>query len=304
MKAGFRCACFFSTAMLLLVAVGCTVTLPGSQPPTITPTPESSAIAQVTTSTQPIATPVPVYEGSFCAYSSGFIEDISIESSLLTRPLAVKIYLPPCYNKQRSGRYPVLYMLHGQTFENDQWQRLGLLTAADDLILAGTIRPMIIVMPYDISWTIGPENSSFDESFVKELIPYVEENYNSCPDRGCREVGGLSRGGNWAVYFGFAHPELFTAIGVHSAPLFYGEIPRLTNVLMAGDLAGKLPTIYIDVGNKDENINQVLTYVNLLKKYNVPYLFTEFAGYHSEDYWRGHVKDYLIWYSSQFVINP
>ena len=304
MKAGFRCANLFSIAVLLLTAVGCTVTLPRSQPFTITPAVESSDIAQVATSTHPTDTPVPVYEGSICAYSSGSIEDISIESNLLTRPLAVKIYLPPCYNKARSPGYPVFYMIHGQTFENDQWQRLGLLTAADHLILAGSIRPMIIVMPYDVSWTIGPENSSFDEAFVKELIPYMDENYNSCPDRGCREVGGLSRGGNWAVYLGFAHPELFTAIGAHSAPLFYGEILRITTILQAGELSGKLPGIYIDVGNKDENINQVLTYVNLFKKYNVPYLFTEFAGYHSEDYWSAHVQDYLMWYSSQFVINP
>ena len=305
MKSGLRSFYLFSIAALLLGVVGCTVTLPGSQPSTITPTTALNSVSLVATSTpQLTATPFPVYEGSLCAYSSGAIEDISIASDLLTRPLAVKIYLPPCYNKARFPGYPVLYMLHGQTFENDQWQRLGLLTAADDLILTGSIRPMIIVMPYDISWTIGPENSSFDEAFTQELIPYLEENYNSCPDRGCRAVGGLSRGGNWAVYLGFAYPELFTAIGSHSSPLFYGEIPRITTVLKAGDLTGKLPAIYIDVGNSDENINQVLAYVNLLKKYNVPYQFTEFTGYHSEDYWSAHVYDYLVWYSSQFAFNP
>jgi len=303
MKAGFRCACFFSTAMLLLAAVGCTVTLPVLHPPAITPTTMLNTIPQVATFT-PQTTTVPIYEGSFCAYSSGSIEDKLIESILLTSPLAVKIYLPPCYNILRNSGYPVLYMLHGQTFENDQWQRLGLLTVADELITAGIIRPMIIVMPYDISWTIGPENSLFDESFIQELIPYVDENFNSCVDRGCRAVGGLSRGGNWAVYLGFAHPELFTAIGSHSAPLFYGEILRITTFIDATEVPNIVPALYIDVGNKDENITQVLTYVNLLKKYNVPYLFTEFAGYHSEDYWRGHVKDYLIWYSSQFEIDP
>ena len=163
---------------------------------------------------------------------------------------------------------------------------------------------MIIVMPYDISWTIGPEDSSFDEAFIQELIPYVEENFNACSDRGCRAVGGLSRGGNWAVYLGFSHPEEFIAIGSHSSPLFYGEIPRITTALNTEDVANRLPAIYIDVGNKDENINQVLAYVNLLKKYNVPYLFTEFTGYHSEEYWSAHVSDYLMWYSSQFVVNP
>lgn len=305
MKAGFRCAYHVLIAALLLLVVGCTVALPVKQPPETNPTTASNSISHtVTSSPQPTVTPVPVYEGSYCAYSSGSIEDISIESGLLTHPLAVKVYLPPCYTGAHSPGYPVLYMLHGQTFENDQWQRLGLLTAADNLILAGSIRPMIIVMPYDMSWTIGPENSSFDEAFLQELIPYMETNYNSCADRRCRAVGGLSRGGNWAVYLGFAHPELFTAIGSHSSPLFYGEIPRITTALQSEALTKKLPGIYIDVGNSDENITQVLAYVNLLKKFNVPYLYTEFKGYHSESYWSAHVTDYLTWYSSKFEINP
>jgi enterochelin esterase-like enzyme len=190
-------------------------------------------------------------------------------------------------------------MLHGQTFENDQWQRLGLLSTADKLILSGEITPMIIVMPYDISWSAGPEISSFDESLVKELLPYIENSYNACQRRECRAVGGLSRGGNWSVYLGFKHPDLFEAIGVHSAPLFYGEILRITNALRVDGAISNLPAIFIDVGNKDENIQQVLVFVDLLKENNVPYEFVEFLGYHAEDYWRAHTADYLRWYSKQ-----
>ena len=304
MKAGFRCAIIFSMTALMLGVAGCTVSPPVAYTPTATKTTTELSYTPLATPTlRPTNTPVPLYEGSLCAYSNGTIEDVSIKSKLLTRPLAVKIYLPPCYDELRSDGYPVLYMLHGQASENDQWQKLGLLSTADTLITQGSIRPMIIVMPYDISWTIGPEDSSFDEAFIQELIPYVEENFNACSDRGCRAVGGLSRGGNWAVYLGFSHPEEFIAIGSHSSPLFYGEIPRITTMLNTEDVAERLPAIFIDVGNKDENINQVLAYVALLKKYNVPYLFTEFTGYHSEDYWSGHVSDYLMWYSSQFVVN-
>ena len=222
-------------------------------------------------------------------------------SNLLAQPLAVKIYLPPCYAENREEGYPVLYMLHGQTYLNDQWQRLGLLTAADELITTGSIIPMIIVMPYEISWSATPEESSFDESFLQEMLPYIDGNFNTCSERGCRAVGGLSRGGNWAIYFGFLQPEKFTAIGAHSAPLFYGQIQRMTTELKVTGAVAKLPAVYIDVGNSDENLQQVTTYVDLLKKNNVPYLFTEFQGYHSEDYWRAHVEDYLLWYSEEFT---
>ncbi len=246
-------------------------------------------------------TSTPLYEGAFCGYSSGTVSDVQVASTLLSRPLAVKIYLPPCYSETREPGYPVLYMLHGQTYDEEQWPRLGLLNAAGKLITAGRIVPMIIVMPYDISWSAGPEVSSFDEAFLQELLPYMDANFNTCSERACRAVGGLSRGGNWAVYLGFSHAEEFTAIGAHSAPLFYGEIQRMTTVLKTAGAADQLPAIYIDVGNKDENLAQVLTYVTLLKKYRVPYVFTEFQGYHYEGYWSAHAEDYLLWYSGEFT---
>jgi enterochelin esterase-like enzyme len=286
-----------SSFLVLIIAVGCTVRLPASPTPVVipsttphTPTPEPNPTSQPTPT---------LFEGSFCAYSSGIVEDVSIESKLLSHPLEAKIYLPPCYDESYQEKYPVLYMLHGQTFKNDQWQRIGLLSKADKMILSGEITPLIIVMPYDISWSAGPETSFFDESLVNELLPYIETTYNACRIRECRAVGGLSRGGNWSVYLGFKHPDLFKAIGVHSAPLFYGEILRITNALRVEGAISRLPAIYIDVGNKDENIQQVLAYVELLKENNVPYEFTEFIGYHSEDYWIAHTADYLRWYSEQ-----
>lgn len=248
---------------------------------------------------QPTSTPL--YEGALCSYSSGTVSDVQVASSLLSRPLAMKIYLPPCYNSTREQGYPVLYMLHGQTYDQGQWARLGLLNAADKLITAGRITPMIIVMPYDLSSSAGPESSKFDEAFLQELLPYMDANFNTCSERACRAVGGLSRGGNWAIYLGFSHPEKFTAIGAHSAPLFYGEIQRISTTLKNTTEADKLPAIYIDVGNKDENLTQVLSYVALLKQYSVPYVFTEFQGYHYEGYWSAHVEDYLLWYSGEFT---
>jgi len=294
---------FCRALLLLLIAstlTGCGKVmrdpLPGE--PTLAVTGSSPTQQQTTL---PTLTPTVIYEGALCAYSSGTVSDLQVPSTVLSHPLAVKVYLPPCYNAARNPGYPVLYMLHGQTYDDGQWQRLGLLTAADELITAGRIPPMIIVMPYDVSWSAGPEVSTFDESFSQELVPYVDGNFNTCSVRACRSVGGLSRGGNWAVYLGFSHPELFTAIGAHSAPLFYGEMQRMTSVLKTDGAISQLPKIYIDVGNKDENLAQVLAYVTLFKKFNVPYLFTEYQGYHAEAYWSAHVTDYLIWYSGEFT---
>lgn len=291
------------TVLIFLAAstlIGCSKELFTLRPGEATLASTGSIPAQFPTLTS-APTSTAVVDGTFCSYSNGSVSEVQVLSKVMTHPLTVKMYLPPCYNINRDPGYPVLYMLHGQTYDEGQWQRLGLLSAADELITAGRITPMIIVMPYDVSWSAGPEVSTFDESLLMELIPYVDQNFNTCSLRTCRAVGGLSRGGNWAVYLGFSHPELFIAIGAHSAPLFYGEIQRMTSVLKTDGAIARLPDIYIDAGNKDENLSQVLTYVTLLKKYNVPYVFTEYQGYHSEDYWSKHAADYLLWYSAEFT---
>jgi len=300
MKPRLKCAILLLSIAGLIWIAGCAKVAitpqPEATPPAIskpTPTPAQDRIPQPTST--------PLYEGAFCSYFTGTVSDVQVASTLLTRPMTVKVYLPPCYNATRELGYPVLYMLHGQTYDQEQWVRLGLLNAADKLITAGRITPMIIVMPYEISSSAGPEASKFDEAFLQELLPYVDGNFNTCSERACRAVGGLSRGGNWTVYLGFSHPEKFAAIGAHSAPLFYGEIQRMTTALKNTNEVGKLPAIYIDVGNKDENLAQVTAYVALLKQYSVPYVFTEFQGYHSEGYWSAHVEDYLLWYSGEFT---
>ncbi len=49
-------------------------------------------------------------------------------------PVKFSLYLPPCYEQKSSTRYPVLYLLHGQTYDNHQWIHLGLPEVADTLI--------------------------------------------------------------------------------------------------------------------------------------------------------------------------
>jgi enterochelin esterase-like enzyme len=293
---------------LLILSTGCRADLLVSGNPSIsqispsrqfTASPTLEALTQTpsrTPSPVPTSTPTPLP----CFETQGQILDQELNSKLLKYPLSVKVYLPPCYGVDPAKKYPVLYMLHGQASLNDQWERLGLLSTADELITAKKIEPFIIVMPYEISWSIGPDVSKFGETVVKELFPYIEESYHTCTERACRAIGGLSRGGNWAVNLGFAYPEFFTAVGAHSTPLFYGEISRITTRVQAKKAPEEFPAIYIDVGNRDKNRQQVLDFMGTLKKLGVPYTFTEYKGYHEEKYWSAHVQDYLTWYDGQF----
>jgi enterochelin esterase-like enzyme len=57
------------------------------------------------------------------------------------------VYTPPDYMSGKA-RYPVLYLLHGGGGDEDQWINLGRTNVImDNLIAAGKIKPLIVVMP-------------------------------------------------------------------------------------------------------------------------------------------------------------
>ncbi|HNR02039.1 MAG TPA: alpha/beta hydrolase-fold protein [Anaerolineaceae bacterium] len=255
-------------------------------PPTSTPTPQNT----------PTSTPVP------CSETTGRIVNIDIPTDKLNRPVNTNIYLPPCYDPDTDGGYPMLVMFHGQAATNEQWLELGLTSAANDLISKKEIIPLIIVMPFEVTWTPGPKESQFDEALIEDVLPYIEANYAVCSLRTCRAVGGLSRGGNWAVHLGFAYPDLFGIVGAHSTPLFYGE---LWNIQAAAGLPpDKVPLLVVDAGDRDAEKDKIQEFITALKSAGIPYEFFEFEGRHETSYWSAHVAEYLRWYSQRFILPP
>lgn len=267
-------------------------TTPTNPPPTITPLPTFTATPTIT----PTPTEIP------CQEKNGTIVEMDVPTKWLNWPVNTRVYLPPCYDDTAVNGYPVLYMFHGQAATNDQWIRLGLTNAADSLIVKGKIQPLLIVMPFEITWTPNPSESYFDEAFLEDVLPFVESEYAICQQRTCRAVGGLSRGGNWAVYFGFARPDLFANVGAHSTPLFYGEEFRISQSLAMADSLAELPFVMMDMGDRDADRNNVLAFKTFLESNGIAFEYNEFEGRHEESYWGAHVKDYLRWYAARFIV--
>ena len=93
---------------------------PTALPPTASPTP----LPTLTPSPAPTSTITPLA----CLTSPGRVEEGSLNST--KPPQEFLIYLPPCYDEKTDQRYPVLYLLHGQTYTDDQWIRLGAVSDA------------------------------------------------------------------------------------------------------------------------------------------------------------------------------
>jgi enterochelin esterase-like enzyme len=136
------------------------------------------------------------------------------------RPFAV--YLPPAYDQQRSRRYPVVFLLHGEPGGYRDWLNLGLAPVLDSAIASGSLPPMIVVMPDgngDVTkaaqWANAWDGHDRVEDSVLELVGLVDRQYRTLPDRRHRVVGGYSEGGFGAANLAARHPELFgTAISL------------------------------------------------------------------------------------------
>ena len=86
---------------------------------------------------------------------AGSLQNIQFYSPALGRDMPYFVYLPPDYQRDLR-RYPVLYMLHGNSGSYEEWPGYGLVGAADRMIAARDILPMIIVMPQgDFSYWVN-----------------------------------------------------------------------------------------------------------------------------------------------------
>lgn len=245
----------------------------------------------------PTHTPAPSPTLWTCQESRGRVDRTTLPAQPARRPLQVRIYYPPCYTAASDDRYPFLIMIHGQTYNDDQWDRLGLDEAADTLILAGESRPFLIFMPLEENTDIDPEQANFDQVVAETLLPWIEANFPVCSERACRAVGGLSRGATWAVHLGFLRPELFGSIGAHSLTPFYGDVYRLPYWLMRVELEA-LPRFYLDMGEDDWFMEALTQFRQAMDRHSVPYEWHLNPGRHEEAYWASHVMDYVRWYAS------
>jgi enterochelin esterase-like enzyme len=278
--------CVVLIAVLGSVLAGC---VGGSTAPTATTQTSATSIP-----TQAVPTPTATPAG--CLETQGHFEYQEIQTTLMTHPLSFRVYLPVCYGPDGDYEYPVLYFLHGQSFDDDQWDRLGADETLDRLILAGEIVPFIIVMPKESDYMSDQWDSKYGPAIAEELTVWIDEHYHTCAERDCRAIGGLSRGAAWAMRTGLIYWETFGTIGTHSlapfrgdfneAPLWFKEIPE-----------DQLPRIWIDIGVLDVNLDAANTFEVRLTKYRMPHEWHIYLGTHNEDYWQAHVEEYLRWYA-------
>ncbi len=212
------------------------------------------------------------------------------------------VYTPPGY-MQGSGRYPVLYLVHGAGDSDDSWTEVGHANLIlDNLIAAGRARPMIIVMPFghtpDRPGADLLSNTDFGADLHKDLIPYVDANFRTLTGADNRAMAGLSMGGAHTLNFGLTHPEIFHWIGVFSMGLGLGNNQnQVADYEAANDAALKrdvreLKLLYYAIGDDDFLQPTVKPTRAIFDKYGIRYVFHPSPGGHTWINWRRYLEDF------------
>ncbi len=189
--------------------------------------PESSAISESNTHVWSIMT-VPGHEYMDTRdVPRGAISLVTYYSKALGKFRRMHIYTPPGYENNQK-KYPIFYLLHGFSDNDNAWPTVGRAGfILDNMLAGGKIKPMVVVMPAlhtsadmrrgsGVLQRAGQSGDEFTEDFLNDIMPYVENHYRVFMDRPNRAMAGLSMGGMTTHRIAMAHLDKFSHIGLFS----------------------------------------------------------------------------------------
>lgn len=210
----------------------------------------------------------------------------------------VVVYTPPGY-AGGSERYPVLYLTHGVGGDENDWTALGRAhVIADNLIAAGKMAPVIIVMPNAHAVPPTRTRDSFDfaanatrfrDDFVQAIVPLIESRYRVKTDADHRAVAGLSMGGAQDLDMSLDPTRRIAWVAGMSAALF--SPPAIKQD--ARTLNHDLKLLWIGCGRQDEFYAANLKLHETLAERGIRHVWRERDGNHTWLVWRENLVEIL-----------
>ena len=176
-----------------------------------------------------LAIPAAIAQSPAKPPTRGTVERIKVHGKALEGNLEgdpadrdVSVYLPPSYATATTRRYPVLYLLHGYTDNDDRWfgriQHFISVPEAVDKSLAAGAGEMIVVMPNAYTRYQGSMYSSsvttgdWERFIAKDLVSYVDAHFRTVADVKSRGLAGHSMGGYGTMRIGMKFPDVFSSL--------------------------------------------------------------------------------------------
>lgn len=244
--------------------------------------------------------------------NAGTVDSISVYSNLMKKQVHVVVIKPTNY-KNSEKNYPVVYMLHGFSGNQNQW-----LNDAPQLLESVDQLNIILVCPdggYGSWYFDSPIDSTIRyESFItKDLVSYIDKYYKTIPNQSGRAITGLSMGGHGSMYLAIRHNELFGAAGSISGGVDFRPFPNNWNIKKAlgtieehpenwanntvinisdSSWRGKIKLV-IDCGTEDFFLTVNRNLHQKLLTHKIEHDYTERPGAHNKKFW-GNAIDYQL----------
>lgn len=212
------------------------------------------------------------------------------------------VYTPPGYEKDAAQRYPVLYLQHGAGESERGWTtqgRAGFIL--DNLIAAGKVRPMIVVMENGYATKAGSTpaaggrgNEAFGELVVRDLVPMIDASYRTVSDREHRAIAGLSMGAGQALQVGLGNLDLFASIGAFSGAGRNLDVKTSFGGALSDTAAAnrRIKLLWIGCGTGDGLHAGSKAFHEALAAAGIRHTWFEGPGSHEWQVWRKHLHEF------------
>ncbi len=195
------------------------------------------------------------------------------------------IYTPPGFSPAK--KFPVLYLLHGASGDENNWvQAIHADAILDNLYADKKLAPMLVVMPSSLSVASREQagdsrdakaraSMAFGDVLLRDLIPFVESKYPALTDREHRALAGLSMGAGAALATGLTNSDKFAWVGAFSGAGRRWSEPRQN-----------LRLLWLSVGDRDNLMGSGMVAADaFLTEKKIPHVFRINAGGHEPKVW-------------------
>lgn len=252
----------------------------------------------------------------------GTVSAVWYPSPVLKAERRLLVYTPPGY-EGTTTRYPIMYLFHGGSADEEAWNMLGVFNVVmDNLIAQGKAKPMIVVLP-NAYWrepavldvgavrrppsgpgATGGTGQNYDEAeqdIVKGMIPFMEKRFRALPGRENRAIAGLSMGGGISINVGLKRLDVFASVGQFSSGMFGGvggyaayDIARISPGFLedSGATNKKLKLLYFSCGTEDPRMPFQTKAADDLRARGITLTFRSFPGAHDWRVWRSSLADF------------
>ena len=225
------------------------------------------------------------------------------------------------FPRSHIGPFPVLYLLHGLTQDNNSWIH------NTDIERQVRELPLVVVMPNGLRGFYTDSDSdpaaNYESAVVDDMIRNIGERCKTIASPAGRVIAGNSMGGYGAIKLALKHPDKFSAAYSISGALrkgssdyssppakewadLFGPSPTggphdlatlARGAIAQGSVWGRAPLsqLSIDCGVDDSMLHESRHFHTVLDELHIPHSYVEEPGGHNWEYWNARVPNLIAW---------